>query len=54
MKRTLPLVLLLFASLTAFTQQPPAIQSPEVQSDGKVTFRFFDPGAKEVTLHFEG
>ena len=46
---------LLLASLTSRSQTPtpPAITSPEVQSDGKVTFRFHDPGAKEVKLNFE-
>ena len=46
---------LLFASLAALAQTPtpPAITSPDVQSDGKVTFRFYDPGAKEVMLNFE-
>ncbi len=52
MKRLLPLLLLI--SLAAFAQQPPAVTSPDVQSDGKVTFRLFDPGAKEVKLQFEG
>jgi len=49
-------VSLLLASLTVLAQTPtpPAITSPDVQSDGKVTFRFFDPGAKEVQLNFEG
>jgi enterochelin esterase-like enzyme len=52
MKRLLPL--LVFISLVAFAQQPPAIISPDVQPDGKVTFRLFDPGAKDVKLQFEG
>ena len=54
MKLKLALFLLL-ASLTSPSQTPtpPAITSPEVQSDGKVTFRFYDPGAKEVQLQFE-
>jgi enterochelin esterase-like enzyme len=38
----------------AFAQAPPAIVSPDVQQDSKVTFRFLDPGAKEVALQFEG
>ena len=46
---------LVLISLAAFAQTPtpPAITSPDVQADGKVTFRFFDPGAKEVKLNFE-
>jgi|HubBroStandDraft_6_1064221.scaffolds.fasta_scaffold01154_4 enterochelin esterase-like enzyme len=53
MKRTL-LLFLLLTSLAAFAQQPPAITSPDVQPDGKVTFRFLDPGAQDVRLNFEG
>ena len=53
MKRPL-LLLLLLTALAALAQQPPAIISPDVQADGKVTFRFLDPGAKEVKLNFEG
>jgi len=48
------LVLLLLSSLSAFAQQPPSVLSPDVQPDGKVTFRFLDPGAKDVKLQFEG
>lgn len=48
------LVLLAAAAVVARAQQPAAIQSPDVQPDGKVTFRFLDPGAKEVKLQFEG
>jgi enterochelin esterase-like enzyme len=32
----------------------PAIHSPEVLPDGRVTFRFYDPGAKLVELTLEG
>lgn len=45
---------LLLLSTFAFSQVPPAIVSPDVQADGNVTFRFFDPGAKDVKLQFEG
>ena len=34
--------------------QPQPIQSPEVQPDHRVTFRFRDPNAKEVMLNREG
>jgi enterochelin esterase family protein len=51
MKRLIPFFLL---SLAAFAQQPPNVTSPEVQPDGKVTFRLLDPGAKDVKLQFEG
>src|SRR5215469_5861046 len=54
MKLTLTAFLVL-ASLAALSQTaPPTITSPDVQSDGHVTFRFYDPGAKEVQLNFEG
>lgn len=52
-------VLLTFtwAALQAFGQAPPAappVNSPEVHTDGTVTFRFRDPNAKEVLLAREG
>jgi enterochelin esterase-like enzyme len=50
---SLALALLTFA-FAVHAQVPPAIQSPDVQPDGNVTFRLFDPGAKEVKLNFEG
>jgi enterochelin esterase family protein len=50
---------LAFAALSALAQPPqapppPPIQSPEVQADQRVTFRFRDPNAKEVFLSREG
>jgi len=47
---------MLFAlTAVAFAQQPPqAIVSPDVEPDGKVTFNFLDPNAKEVKLQLEG
>ena len=49
------LLLALFAVAGSLAQQrPPAIQSPDVQSDGRVTFRYFDPDAHQVTVHLEG
>ncbi len=38
----------------AAQQTAPRLQSPEVSPDHSVTFRFFDPGAKEVFLSLEG
>src|SRR5689334_6683110 len=35
-------------------QQPPPVQSPEVHSDGRVTFRLRDPDAKQVSVSLEG
>src|SRR5579875_1886134 len=45
--------------LTAVTislaqQAPPPVQSPDVQSDGRVTFRFRDPNAQRVVVNVEG
>lgn len=54
MSRTISFSLLILLSIATFAQQPPAIVSPDVQPDGKVTFRLLDPGAKEVKLQFEG
>jgi enterochelin esterase-like enzyme len=48
------LIVLFFASSALAQQQAPAVISPDIQPDGKVTFRLLDPGAKEVTLQFEG
>lgn len=36
------------------TAPVPKVASPDILSDGRVTFRFYDPGAKEVSLHLEG
>jgi enterochelin esterase-like enzyme len=41
-------------STSALAQRPPAIVSPELQSDGRVTFRFEDPNAQKVELELEG
>src|SRR5947209_8365438 len=41
-------------SVSVMAQRPPAIVSPEVQSDGHVTFRFADPNALKVELELEG
>jgi enterochelin esterase family protein len=48
------LALLAVAAVVARAQMPAPLQSPDGQPDGKVTFRFLDPGAKEVKLQFEG
>ena len=40
--------------LAAQPSAPPASKSPEVQADGRVTFRFYDPEAKTVELLLEG
>jgi enterochelin esterase family protein len=53
MKHSLFLFVML-GSLVSSAQTTPALESPEVQPDGKITFRLIDPNAKEVKLHFEG
>ena len=42
------------AIVPGLAQQPPALLSPEVHSDQRVTFRFRAPQAKEVLLAREG
>src|SRR5439155_26672093 len=46
--------LMLFAILPGLAQQPPALESPEVHTDNRITFRFRAPNAKEVLLALEG
>lgn len=41
-------------SVMAFAQAPPHIVSPEVASDGHVTFRFLAPNAQKVEVIIEG
>jgi enterochelin esterase-like enzyme len=40
-------------SLTAAAQSPPTVESPEVQPDRRITFRFRTPNAKKVVLQSE-
>ena len=55
MSLRLCLTLALFTlAVAARAQTPPVVQSPEVAADGRVTFRFFDPGATAVKLNFDG
>ena len=53
-----PVILFLLAASTALAQQSapriPKVQSPEVQADGRVTFRYYDPNAHQVKVHLEG
>jgi enterochelin esterase family protein len=51
--KTLFLSLILLTPLAA-QQTRPTITSPEVHSDGSVTFRLFDPNAEKVTISLEG
>lgn len=46
--------LLLTASLGLSQEQPKHVQSPEVQSDGRVTFRLLAPNAQQVAVNIEG
>ncbi len=54
MKRS-PYLLPLFVlvSLVAFAQRPPALHSPEVHPDHRITFRYFSKKAGKVTLNGE-
>jgi enterochelin esterase-like enzyme len=45
---------LVLMSIAMLAEDPPAIVSPEVQSDGRVTFRFADPNALKVEVELEG
>jgi enterochelin esterase-like enzyme len=51
--RQVPIVLLA-AVASGLAQRPPFIISPEVRPDFRVTFRFLDPNAKEVSVSLEG
>ena len=53
-RRSLARILLSLTAIAVQAQMPPAVQSPEVQPDGKVTFRILLPGTKAVLLNFEG
>jgi len=49
------LFLLSLAAALAFSrQQPPIVHSPEVQSNGRITFRLFAPNARQVSISIEG
>jgi enterochelin esterase family protein len=45
---------LILATILAAQQPRPTITSPEVHSDGSVTFRLFDPNAEKVIVSVEG
>ncbi|MDJ1467335.1 alpha/beta hydrolase-fold protein [Xanthocytophaga flava] len=54
MKTALFLPLILLFSVSALAQQrPPAISSPDVHTDNRVTFRYFSRQAQKVTLNGE-
>jgi enterochelin esterase-like enzyme len=38
----------------SFAQHAPPVQSPDVHADRRVTFRFRDPNAQQVSVHLEG
>ncbi len=56
MNKILLSLLVASASLAQTPQTPkiPKVQSPEVQADGRITFRYFDPKAEKVTVNIEG
>ncbi len=54
MKKVIYLLsVLLGSSLAGMAQRPPAISSPDVHPDHRVTFRYFSRNAKKVTLNGE-
>jgi enterochelin esterase family protein len=48
------LLLLSFSVVCGLAQRPPAVQSPEVHADGRVTFRLRAPDAHKVSVSIEG
>lgn len=49
------IILSLTLATAGFAQQAPApVQSPDVHTDGRVTFRFRDPNAQRVVVNVEG
>jgi enterochelin esterase-like enzyme len=50
----LSLLTLFFASIVSPAQSTPRIVSPDVQPDGRVTFRLVDPNAAKVLVSIEG
>jgi enterochelin esterase family protein len=54
MQRFLLRLLCIFSLIPAALAQSQRVVSPEVHSDGKVTFRIRSPEAKEVLVHCEG
>ena len=54
MKRYLCIIVLLISVVNSSTaQRPPAISSPDVHANNTVTFRFYAPNAKKVSLSGE-
>jgi enterochelin esterase-like enzyme len=50
-----PLFAFCLTALLCFAQQrPPIVHSPEVQTDGRITFRLLAPNAHQVTVSIEG
>ncbi len=47
-------ICLVMAAIPLFGQQAELPKSPQVHPDGRVTFRFLDPGARQVRLVLEG
>jgi enterochelin esterase-like enzyme len=54
MKRTFLVLAILLLAVVAAAQTPPPLISPEVHPDGRVTFRFRGPNAREVAVSLEG
>lgn len=54
MKRFLTSLAAVVAAAAFAQERPPVIQSPEVGDNGRVTFRYFDPDAHNVSVSLEG
>ena len=52
--RKIAFAMALAFSMTLSAQPPASVKSPEVQSDGRVTFRFRAPNAQKVEVSIEG
>ncbi len=52
--RKIAFAMVLAFSMTLFAQPPASVKSPEVQPDGRVTFRFRAPNAQKVAVSIEG
>src|SRR5689334_11624101 len=52
--RKIAFAIALAFSMTVFAQPPASVKSPEVQPDGRVTFRFRAPNAQKFEVSIEG
>lgn len=54
MKKLLLLALTVGFASAQTSQQPPPVHSPDVQTDGRITFRLYAPNAQKVAVSVEG